>query len=170
MILSFSTIQLRRIDFNDIELLRHWRNDQKIVQFMFYKKHISKEMQRKWFLSLNETDFYFIIEYQNKPLGLINLADEQIAEQAAFAGLFIYDESYWGTQVPVLASLCLLRFAFEDRKLESVYAKIQKSNVHAKIYNRNLGFRDFDQELQRIDKASYKDIVQPLLRRIERRM
>lgn len=166
MILTFLNIQLRRIDQEDIEMLRQWRNDQKIVQFMFFNKHITKEMQQQWFDALGPKDFYFIIEYKNKALGLINLSSESNEERAAQAGLFIYDESYWGTQIPVIASLCLLEFAFEQLGLKTIYAKVQKKNTAAKNYNRSLGFKDVTEELQDLDEAAYMHRVQPLKKRI----
>ena len=167
MILAFSSIRLRRIDYGDIEMLRQWRNDQKIVQFMFFNEHISKEMQAQWYSSLKEIDFYFIIEYQNKPVGLINLSEEEEGDSKfAFAGLFIYDDGYWGTQIPVLASMCLLQFAFVERKLDIVYAKVQKANKAAKKYNNNLGFKDCNEELQSINLENYKKVLKPLMQRI----
>ena len=73
MILDFSGIRLRQIELEDIELLRVWRNDHKIGQFMFFREHITKEMQLACYKSLTFNDFYFIIEYQDKTLGLIHL-------------------------------------------------------------------------------------------------
>jgi RimJ/RimL family protein N-acetyltransferase len=166
MILEFSKIRLRQIDQGDIEMLRQWRNDQKIVQFMFFNQYITESMQQKWFSSLGESDFYFIIEYRTKALGLINLSDLQEKDNAAFAGLFIYEEAYWGTQIPVLASMRLLKFAFEERKLATVYAKVQKANIAAKKYNNNLGFDDCSEELQSINLENYTNVLKPLMNRI----
>jgi RimJ/RimL family protein N-acetyltransferase len=166
MILKFSSITLRKIELSDIEMLRQWRNDEKIAQFMFFNEQISRQMQLDWFNSLAPSDFYFIIEYQDKALGLINLVCEDADAQTAFAGLFIYDDSYWGTQAPVLASICLLQFAFEERKLKEVFAKVQESNSAAKSYNKALGFEDRSSELQCISFKAYTNFVVSLKHRI----
>jgi len=165
MILEFSNIRLRQIELGDIEMIRQWRNDQKIVRFMFFNQHITEEMQLEWFSSLQAYDFYFIIEYQNKDLGLINLSSEKLEDRSAFAGLFIYDDSYWGTQIPVLASMCLLQFAFEKRKLQTVYARVQRTNNTAKKYNKNLGFEDCNEELQSIKIENYTKVLKPFTNR-----
>ena len=168
MILRFSNVRLRRIELKDIEMLRQWRNDEKIVQYMFFNTYITESMQLKWFESLKMHDYYFVIEYQGKALGLIHLADEDTLEHVAHAGLFIYDESYWGTQVPVLASLRLLEFAFEERMLKTVYAKVQASNKAARRYNKNLGFKEEGKELLSLEVETYKTKLKPLVQRIRK--
>jgi RimJ/RimL family protein N-acetyltransferase len=79
--------------------------------------------------------------------------------------LFIYDDSYWGTQIPVLASMCLLQFAFEKRKLQTVYARVQRTNNAAKKYNKNLGFEDCNEELQSIKIENYTKVLKPFTNR-----
>ena len=66
-------VTLRRLSHDRIEMVRNWRNDPKISQYMLTQDYISPEMQEKWFqkVSQSETEFYFIVEYQNKPIGLI---------------------------------------------------------------------------------------------------
>ncbi|MCD8528575.1 MAG: GNAT family N-acetyltransferase [Chitinophagales bacterium] len=105
MMLSFNEVKLMPLQEQDIEMLRQWRNDKKIAKHMFYQEHITKEMQQTWFQNIKKTDYYFIIHYKNEAIGLIDLKKEN---KSYFAGLFIYNHSYWGTPIPVLASLALL--------------------------------------------------------------
>lgn len=159
MILAFCDLHLRRIDQQDLELLRQWRNDEKITRHMFFRDYISREMQLDWFASLKENDYYFIIEYKKAALGLINLADFNLEMTRCSAGLFIYNEAYWGGPIPVLASICILDFAFENLKVQEVWAKVQKDNLAARKYNEQLGFVIDSEEWQVLKLNHYKQIT-----------
>ena len=58
----------------------------------------------------------------------------------AYAGLFIGNEEFEGTGIAFKASLALLEYAFEELKLETIFAKVHKENIVAIAYNKNLGF------------------------------
>ena len=40
-------VKLKRLTHDKIELLRQWRNDPKIQQYMIYREEITPEMQEK---------------------------------------------------------------------------------------------------------------------------
>ena len=42
-------VKLERLTADKIELVRNWRNDPKISQYMEFRDHITAEMQKKWF-------------------------------------------------------------------------------------------------------------------------
>lgn len=124
--------------------VREWRNSPKVSEFMDFKEHISEEQQRKWFEStVNSKNKYFIIKQESIPIGLIHLDRFNEIYKAAFAGLFIGNESFEGTGIAFKASIALLEYAFEELKLEQVFAKVHQNNTAAIAYNSNLGF-EFD--------------------------
>lgn len=167
MITSLRGVTLCRVEHKHIEMLRNWRNDSKIASNMFYQEHITPEMQEKWFKTLNvETDFYFIIEVNKEPIGLINLSQIDYNKKEGQVGLFIYNQNFWGTPAPVIASLMLLNFAFEYKKLNCVWAKVRKENISAQNYNKMLGFKKIETNLQQLRQQQYKNITRPLLQKI----
>ncbi len=134
-------ITLERLEPNQSEMVRHWRNDPKISQFMFYKGEITSAMQQEWFASIdNEENFFFIIHHKSLPVGLINISSIDWENKTAYTGLFIYDEKYWGTDVPVMASLAMLDVFFLLLDIQIVYAKVKGNNMVAHNYNSELGF------------------------------
>lgn len=156
-------IALEKLTADKIELVRSWRNDPKISRSMFFTQHISPEMQRKWFASVdNENNFYFLISYHEKLLGMIHASEIDYAKKTAFSGLFIYDETYWGTDVPVRASLAMLDFFFAEKRIETFYAKTRIENKAAVHYNQLLGFqieRDIENQrglLMKLTRESYE--------------
>jgi RimJ/RimL family protein N-acetyltransferase len=140
-------ITLKRLTVDQIELVRKWRNSEKISRFMLYREHITPEMQKAWFKKIdNYENFYFLIEYCNENIGLIDIASIDWQAKSAYAGLFIYDEKYWGTSAPVLASLCMLDVFFIALGLQNISAKVKKGNKAAMQYNRELGFELSDKQ------------------------
>lgn len=141
MIIAHYGIQLIRLTKAKIELVRMWRNDEKIQRHMFFAQLITPEMQEQWFASINnEFNHYFVIEYNGQEVGLINTSHIDYNAKKADAGLFIFEEKYWGTDVPVRASLAMLDFFFHHNILDSIEAKTKVDNKAALNYNKQLGF------------------------------
>lgn len=134
-------ITLERLKKEQIDLVREWRNDSKIAQYMFYKGEITAAMQQEWFESIdNEQNFFFLIHYKNSPVGLINISSIDWENKTAYTGLFIYDDKFLASDVPVMASLAMLDVFFILFDLQSVYAKVKGNNKAAHNYNSSLGF------------------------------
>jgi RimJ/RimL family protein N-acetyltransferase len=141
MIITRYGINLVRVQKEHIELIRVWRNDPKIRDHMFFKSEITAEMQRNWFHSIsNDQNFYFLVCPAEQPIGLISLSSIDYEHRKAFAGLFIYDDNYLGTDVPVRSSLCLLDVFFSYTPITTLYAKVRDTNMVADQYNTSLGF------------------------------
>lgn len=123
------------------ELVRVWRNSEPIRSQMEYQSIISETDQAKWLNSVtNDENRYFLIRYNETPIGMIHLADIDRVQATAETGLFIGEVSYSGTGIALEASVVLLHFAFEELGLKKVYAKIKKGNQQAEDYNEFLGF------------------------------
>jgi len=134
-------VTLERLLPEQSEMVRNWRNDQKISQFMFYKGEITAAMQQEWFASIdNEQNFFFVIIYKSEPIGLINISSIDWDNKTSYVGLFIYNEKFWASDVPVMASLAMLDVFFMLFDIQSAYAKVKGNNKVAHKYNSSLGF------------------------------
>lgn len=124
------------------EIVRQWRNSAEILQQMEYQEKIGPEAQQLWFESVqNESCKYFTIAYYGELVGMIHLAQIDLSEKTAEAGLFIGNTSFSGTGIALGASLLLLAFAFETLSLENIFAKVKNTNFNARQYNQLLGFQ-----------------------------
>jgi len=133
-------VKLKRLTIDKIELVRNWRNDPKISSYMFFKEYITPKMQLEWFNKINnDSNYYFIIEYNNEEIGLINTKNIDYEKKCGEMGLFIYEDKYLGTEIPFRASLCIGDFAFEHLKLDYTYGRVVSDNKHAIKYNKTLG-------------------------------
>lgn len=134
-------IGFHRITENDIELLRKWRNSPRIQQFMEYRKYITKEMQKKWFQSINNIhNFYYIIEYKNEKIGLINDKNIDWDSRTSESGFFIWDKKYYGTHIPIIISIAMIEVGFYVFDWDRTFVRILSSNDHAIRYCRQLGY------------------------------
>jgi RimJ/RimL family protein N-acetyltransferase len=135
-------ITLKRIDSNDIELVRRWRNEPSIRKNMGYQKRITKEQQVKWFASVdNQLNYYFLIIIEGKKIGVINCKDVNLEDEYGEGGIFIWDKNYKSTPYPIFASLILLDFIFNTLEIgDKSFIRILPSNVNAIKYNKMLGY------------------------------
>ena len=134
-------VTFKRLTEEDIELLRQWRNSLKINQFMEYREYITPEMQKAWFKSVNNLDnFYYIIEYNNEKIGMINNKNSDWEKGISESGFFIWDDKYLNTTVPILASLFLIELGFYVMNGQQNFVRILKGNKRARDFSLSLGY------------------------------
>lgn len=134
-------ITLNRLRQEDIEFVREKRNLDEIRRFMEFREEITPEMQQKWFDSINNFEnFYYLIEYKGVRIGLLNDKSMDWKARTSESGLFLWDESYINTMVPVLASLCLLEVGFYYLDWNTSHIKVLSSNTKAIEYVNSLGY------------------------------
>ncbi len=127
---------------SEIEMVRYWRNHPDVSRFMEYRQYISADMQQQWFAGINNTkNFFFIIEHQTIPIGLISTTNIDWQGKSAECGIFVWNEKAAGSHVPVFAVLAMLNFVFWVLRLQTTYIKVHRENQKAKRYNQALGYQ-----------------------------
>lgn len=158
-------VTLRRLTHDKIEMLRQWRNDPKIQQFMIYRDYITPEMQEKWFERINnDNNFYFIIEYEGREVGLINIKDVDYEKKTGEPGMFLYDDNLWNLDVGMRASLCHSDFVWDTLGLETMYIHVLASNTRALQYNLLFGYEvvpGYEQEENKMLIITREKAMQP---------
>ena len=146
-------VTLRRLTHDKIEMLRQWRNDPKIQQFMVYREYITPKMQEKWFEKINnDNNLYFIIEYEEKEVGMINIKDIDETTHIGEGGVFIVDEALQNKDVAYRSHLLLFDFAFDELDLIGVSSKIILSNTRAVRFAEYLGSKQIEET---VDDVAY---------------
>ncbi len=161
MKISKGNIVVRRLIYDDIELVRNWRNSSHVNQFMEYRDFISTDMQEKWYKSVNNNhNMYFLIEYKKEKIGIINGKNIDWTKKTTEAGVFIANEKYLNTEVPFLVVLIFGELALMALGL-TTYAHVLKTNERAIRYNKFIGFKlsdgqeEIDNQLYVMTKESY---------------
>lgn len=142
LILEQYGVRLIRLQEEDIELIRNWRNKNDVSDYMEYRKHITPEEQKTWFNSINNKyNYYFIIEFKNKKVGLINVKNYNPELGFGEGGIFIGEPDYIDSFAAVYSTLCLLNFIFFKLNLKKSRARILKNNPGAINYNKAIGYK-----------------------------
>lgn len=169
MIIKRYGIELHRLRHEDIELVRTMRNRDDIRSTMFAQEYISAEQQEAWFRSVNNfRNFFFIIHYDGRKIGLIQGKDIDFDQSECEGGIYIWDSSLLGTAAPAMASICLIEFQFEIAGIERVYARIRPDNIRAWKYNLAMGFQPCSRNGEQclaLEKNQYQKVF-PRLRRM----
>lgn len=142
MIIEQYGIRLKRLTHGDIELVRQWRNHPDIRKTMAYRKYITRDMQEKWFASIdNALNYYFLIEYKGRDIGVINTKNINLDEMYGEGGIFIWEKASENEFAGVLASLCFLNAVFFILKIfNKSFIQVLRTNGKATAFNRSLGY------------------------------
>lgn len=133
-------VTLRRLTQDKIELVRRWRNDPKISQYMEYREEITPDMQEKWFHKINnDKNLYYIIYYGGEDIGLINVKD--IQDRSGEGGIFIWNDRYLNSDISYRAHLALFDYLFINKIIDSITSHVLKDNPRAQRFTKYLGFR-----------------------------
>jgi UDP-4-amino-4,6-dideoxy-N-acetyl-beta-L-altrosamine N-acetyltransferase len=150
MIIEQYGIKLIRVTADDLELIRHWRNQPFIRDTMQFREYITEEMQKEWFGKINNKyNYYFVIVSENKKIGIINCKGTEADGRVAEGGIFIWDKEYWGTPVPVFASLTVLECVFEVFQSGATsLITVARNNERALYFNKMLGYSESENDKQ----------------------
>jgi len=156
-------ITLSRLTYDDIELVRKWRNSPEISQFMEFRDHITPAMQEKWFASLDDkTNFFFIPIYKNEKIGLVDIKKIDWVEKIGEAGIFIYSIELQNSLIPLAVNMSALDFDFYELGLRLIKAHVLKSNKRAIKFNKAFGFElqgdqeNVNNQLYLLNKNNYE--------------
>jgi hypothetical protein len=142
MIVKQYGVTYYRVKEEHLELIRYWRNKPFIRNTMQFQEYITRDMQRKWFEKINNKyNYYFVIEYDDKKIGLINCKDTD-EKRVAEGGIFLWERDYWNTPVPAYAALTMLEAVFEIfQSGDTSIVTVLKTNQHALQFNKLLGYK-----------------------------
>jgi len=132
MVFQFYNLTFRRLDHSRIELLRSWRNAEWVRPYMHDRKHITPEMQDKWFRSIdNLKNWYFIIELRGEPVGAVSLRDVDLEKGVAEPGILMARDD---EELMVPAAIAMLfqgEIGFHLFGLRSFIAHLYRSHTRS---------------------------------------
>ncbi len=142
---------LRTIAFDDIQLLRFWRNLDHVRRHMILTRYIDRNEQRHWFETSNENLVrYFIYSLDTHDVGCANLLNINQTEKSFEGGIFCGDTTYLNHWVNIWACIKIYDYGFFELGLETSFAKVLKDNLQALKLNKSLGYqfiKDIDQNI-----------------------
>lgn len=155
-------VTLKRLTEDKIEMVRRWRNDPKIQQYMEYREKITPEMQKVWFNRINnDNNLYYIIEIDGKEIGLINCKDIDEEYDSGEGGIFVWDDEYLNSDLSFRATCLFYNYLFNGLGLKHLFGHVIDDNKRAQSFNKALGIQkrenvpEGDNRTYIVTKASY---------------
>lgn len=139
-------IALKRVEYDDIEMLRRWRNSDKIKAFMLTQASISAEQQAAWFerLQTSRAQIHYVIYYKNESIGAANIraldSDDVHTATIIEPGIYIYADQYRSNLLAFAPTLLLNDYCFSELSSTCLQARVKADNRAALKYNRQLGY------------------------------
>lgn len=155
-------IQLRLLQEGDLEKVRDWRNSPEVAQYMYTEEHITKEQQKVWFNSIRDDKFskYWIIEYDNKSLGLASLTNINSTTSSCYWAFYLGDTTLRGAGIGSKVEFNILRYVFEELNLNKLRCEVLISNPKVVSMHEKFGFRREAYYRQHIKKNGvFHDVI-----------
>ena len=153
---------LRPLTADDLEMVRTWRNSAAVAQYMYTDTPVSTEQQQAWFtrISLDISKEYWIISYQNRPVGVANLYAINPDARSCYWAFYLGDENLRGSGIGAKVEMAVLEYVFEVRKLNKLLCEVFVSNDKVIAMHEKFGFRRESYFRQYIYKNGvFQDVV-----------
>ena len=129
MVLKGKIATLRPITLADAEITLSWRQSDRAR--LLQRGAQTVEQQRAWIAAkLATQELNFIIEYQERGVGMIALHDISHAHRSVQMGRLLIGEEAWVGKAPVAfeAEMMLCDHAFEVMKMHKLYGDVMEEN------------------------------------------
>ncbi len=138
-----AAVALRRIGEDDLELLRAWRNGERVRSRMFTRAPIAPAEHRAWWARRSSDASYaqYLLGYAGRPLGTISFALDALAPVGADCGYYVGpdDAPPRGRDA---ADACGLTAAFGELALNEVRCEILDDNEPSLRLVHRFGFAE----------------------------
>lgn len=117
-----------KIREDHLELILNWRVKPEVTRYMFTDVEYNMSSQRKWFQSISKdkSSKYWLISYQDKLIGLINLTDIDKKDKHCKWGYYIGEQEY--RSLGGLISPYLYNYVFLQMKFKKIIAEVTAGN------------------------------------------
>ena len=134
-------LTLNTIEEDDLPFLRDTINDPAVRAGLIYRPPLNLAQEREYFDGVVSTDdtVNLLVCVDGEPAGTIGLESVDDVNGSAEIGLF-FAEGFWGQGLGTEAARVLTDYAFEERRLHRVYARVREDNrASARIWEK-LGY------------------------------
>ncbi len=123
-------ITIERVSYDDLELIRNWRNSEYVNRRMVSNKFITKEDQLKWFDKINNnSNYYFIGNFNNEKIGVVSISN--IINNSGEGAIYLSNEKFEDSGIVARLILCFNDFVFDHLNLESICSHVKRDNIKA---------------------------------------
>ncbi|WP_394210463.1 UDP-4-amino-4,6-dideoxy-N-acetyl-beta-L-altrosamine N-acetyltransferase [Enterovibrio calviensis] len=132
---------LRPMTEADLAMVREWRNDPAVRQFMFTQHDINAEEHRCWFTGIadDQTKRFLIALIDETPIGMVSFTHIDATSGSAEWGFYKDPGSPTGTGIHLLQAA--LVYGFTDLALRQIDSRVLCTNSKVLHLHHKLSFR-----------------------------
>jgi UDP-4-amino-4,6-dideoxy-N-acetyl-beta-L-altrosamine N-acetyltransferase len=134
-------IRFVKLGKEHLGLVMGWRVKPEVTRYMATNVEFDLKEQKRWYsrIAKNSSYRYWVIYFQETPVGLINLAGIDSIHRHCTAGYYIADLQY--RQVGALVPPYLYNHVFRDLKFHKIYGEVMAENKRVLQMHTLHGFR-----------------------------
>lgn len=134
-------IKFVKLREDHLGIVLDWRVKPEVSQFMLTQVEYNHEKQKVWFnkISLDDSVAYWIIEYQGKSIGLINLHAVDRCAKKCSAGYYIGEMEY--RQLSAFILPYFYNFVFKVLEFNKIYGEVVDGNGNILKIHMMQGYR-----------------------------
>lgn len=129
------------LDSEQQEMIRNWRNSEKIRKWMYTDHVISKEEHRRFFENLNNNKraFFWLIRLWDQYLGVLTLIRTDFRNKNTYYGIYANPDNKMlgkGEKLDTLA----IKLAFKHANFHSLHLEVIEDNLAVIDLHERMGF------------------------------
>lgn len=126
-----------------LEMVRNWRQLDEVSKYMYTNPKITQEQQLAWYksISTDPTKIFFIISFQEKPLGLCSVTDINFTFKRCSWAFYLGDSSVRGQGIGSKVEYNVLNYVFDELNLNKLNCEVFVSNDKVIKMHEKFGFR-----------------------------
>lgn len=136
-------VSFEKVKFEDIELIRNWRNSKEVSKYMYTDGHISKKQQVIWFSSITNSNIskYWIINYKKQQIGLVNLTNIDFSKGSSTWAFYIGEMEFRESNAAAQTEFNLIDLAFYELNLSILNCEVISTNIQVINLHKRFGFK-----------------------------
>lgn len=151
-----------KIKREDFELIKYWRMLPEVTKYMYTDPKLTLETQLRWFNSIenNPAYKYWVIEMDDKKIGLVSLNDIDMTNRRCSWGHYIAELSYRGKGIGKILEYNIYDYVFFKLGLNRLSVEVLAFNERAINLHKKCGSQVEGVLRQQIIKGdNYYDVV-----------
>jgi UDP-4-amino-4,6-dideoxy-N-acetyl-beta-L-altrosamine N-acetyltransferase len=135
-------VDLRPVERADKARILAWRNSPDVRAYMYTDHVITRSEHARWFAGLADDPQrrYWIIELDERPVGLANLYDIDNRNRRCAWAYYLADPATRGLGVGAYVEYWVLEYVFEGLKFEKLWCEVLASNEPVWRLHETFGF------------------------------
>ncbi len=136
-------IELKLVDYDDLEMIRQWRNSPEVASYMYTSDQITTEQQEAWFNRIKDdiSSRYWIIIYENTAVGLASVTGISSLFSSCYWAFYLGNTNIRGAGIGAKVEYSVLEYVFNELRMNKLRCEVITSNEKVIQMHEKFGFR-----------------------------